>query len=165
MKGAFFILLSFVGSALLAQDALDTLLESHPSPGIPYISVTEARMLQLHKKAILLDTRTQEEFEVSKIPTAHLIGSTDFSPMAIQKIVRDKNTLIIVYCSVGIRSQKIAQKLKKLGYTHVKNLYGGIFEWKNEDFPIVDQEGKETERIHTYSKYWGKYLKKGIKVE
>lgn len=112
-----------------------------------------------------MDTRTQEEFEVSKIPTAHLIGSTDFSPMAIQKIVRDKNTLIIVYCSVGIRSQKIAQKLKKLGYTDVKNLYGGIFEWKNEDFPIVDQEGKETERIHTYSKYWGKYLKKGIKVE
>jgi len=33
-----------------------------------------------------------------------------------------------VYCSLGIRSEVIAKKLKKAGYTNVFNLYGGIFE-------------------------------------
>jgi 3-mercaptopyruvate sulfurtransferase SseA len=65
---------------------------------------------------------------------------------------------------VGIRSETISEKLKKAGYTDVHNLYGGIFEWKNKDYPVVDSEGKETENVHAYSKVWGKWLNKGVKV-
>ena len=46
----------------------------------------------------------------------------------------------------------------------LRTLYGGIFEWKNNDYPIIDSEGKETENVHTYSRFWSKWLKKGIKV-
>jgi len=65
---------------------------------------------------------------------------------------------------LGIRSEKIGKKLKKLGFTHIKNLYGGIFEWKNEHYPIVDMEGHETDSIHTFTKRWANYLTNGIKV-
>ena len=50
------------------------------------------------------------------------------------------------------------------GYSNVKNLYGGIFEWKNEGHPVYDSEGKETEKVHAFSKHWGKLLKEGKKV-
>ena len=39
---------------------------------------------------------------------------------------------IIVYCSIGVRSEDIGEKLKELGYTKILNLYGGIFDWKNK---------------------------------
>jgi predicted sulfurtransferase len=69
-----------------------------------------------------------------------------------------------VYCSLGIRSETVADKLKKAGYTNVYNLYGGVFEWKNKGFPIVDSDGKETENIHVFSEAWEKWLLKGTKV-
>ena len=70
----------------------------------------------------------------------------------------------MVYCSLGIRSEDVAEKLKKAGYTNVLNLYGGIFEWKNNDFTIYDSEEKETENVHTFDEAWSKWLTKGIKI-
>ncbi len=76
----------------------------------------------------------------------------------------DKNELIVVYCSIGLRSAKIAQQLKDEGYTNVFNLYGGIFEWKNNNFLVFDLNGQKTEKVHVYNKYWSKWLIKGEKV-
>ncbi|MBW2936875.1 rhodanese-like domain-containing protein [Aureisphaera sp. CAU 1614] len=154
----------FSGVLLHAQHSIDALLKANNEDGIPYISVTEARMFQLHNKAIIFDAREREEFEVSAIPSAKYIGYKGFSPEEIAQTFLDKDKLVIVYCSVGIRSSTIAKKLKDLGFTNVKNLYGGIFEWKNKGFPVINQTGKETEKVHIYSKMWGKYLEKGIKV-
>ncbi|MAO08692.1 MAG: rhodanese [Alteromonas sp.] len=156
-------LLLFFGTSF-AQKPLEALLKAYNQRSIPYISVTEARMHQLNGDALILDAREKEEFEVSKIPSAMYIGSQQFSEKRLQKTIQDKDQEIIVYCSIGIRSEKISEKIKKLGYTHVKNLYGGIFEWKNEGFPVVDSLGKETEKVHTYSEKWAPYLTKGIKV-
>ena len=47
----------------------------------------------------------------------------------VEDIAREST--IVVYCSVGYRSEKIAEELDKLGFTNVSNLYGGIFEWIN----------------------------------
>jgi len=51
-----------------------------------------------------------------------------------------------------------------LGYKNVYNLYGGIFEYKNNGGKVVDNQNKETDKIHTYNKEWSVYLKKGIKI-
>ena len=105
----------FSGVLLHAQHSIDALLKAYNEDGIPYISVTEARMFQLHNKAIILDAREREEFEVSAIPSAKYIGYKGFSPEEIAQTFLDKDKLIIVYCSVGIRSFTIAKKLKELG--------------------------------------------------
>ncbi len=49
---------------------------------------------------------------------------------------------VVVYCSVGYRSEKIAEKLKAAGYKNVFNLYGGIFEWENQNLPVYDSNGE-----------------------
>ena len=74
-----------------------------------------------------------------------------------------KNTPIVIYCSVGYRSEKVTEKLIENGFTNVKNLYGGIFEWVNEENLIVDQKNNKTDKIHPFNNDWGKWLTKGIK--
>ena len=75
----------------------------------------------------------------------------------------NKNAPIIVYCSVGYRSEKISEKLLAAGYKNVENLYGGIFEWKNKRNTVVDKNGI-TNNVHPYSKTWGVWLKNADKV-
>ncbi|MBT8318930.1 MAG: rhodanese-like domain-containing protein, partial [Gramella sp.] len=76
----------------------------------------------------------------------------------------DKDQKIVVYCSIGVRSENIGVKLIKAGYKNVENLYGGIFDWKNKDFPVVDALGKSTEEVHAYSKHWSKWLRNAEKI-
>ncbi len=159
-----YIFLFFVSSISVAQKSLDEVLRLYNSESIPYISVEELRMYQLRGDLVILDSREMEEFEVSHIPSARYVGYKTFTSEVITSSIPDKDTPIVVYCSLGIRSETISEKLKKAGYTNVHNLYGGIFEWKNKDYPVVDSEGKETENVHAFSKVWGKWLNKGVKV-
>lgn len=159
-----YVLLFFISSTSVAQKSLDQVLQLFNSESIPYISVEELRMYQLRGELVILDTREMEEFEVSHIPSARYVGYQSFSSDAVTSSIIDRETPIVVYCSLGVRAETIGEKLQKAGYTNIQNLYGGIFEWKNKDFPVIDQEGKETENVHAYSKAWSKWLKKGIKV-
>ena len=101
-----------------------------------------------------------EEYNVSHIANSIRVGYSDFSINKLPTL--NKKTPIIVYCSVGYRSEKISEKLLAAGYTNVQNLYGGIFEWVNEGNPVQDSLGL-TSNVHAYNKDWGKWLQAGIK--
>ena len=111
---------------------------------------------------VLLDIRSPEEFAVSHLPGATLIDYDRFRKKDVENLDREKP--VIVYCSVGYRSEKIGEKLQKMGFKNVKNLYGGIFEWKNEGFDVVNPKGQKTDSVHTYNRNWSKWLVNGIKV-
>ena len=87
------------------------------------------------------------------------MGYDDFDLARLVGI--DTHTPVAVYCSVGYRSERIAERLLQEGYTHVVNVYGGIFQWVNTRQPVVTINGAETERIHAYSKSWGVWLTRG----
>jgi rhodanese-related sulfurtransferase len=159
-----YILLLLFASQSYAQKTLDHLLNQYNTRSIPYISVEELRMLQINGDVTILDTREDEEFKVSHIDGAILTGFNHFSSEQISEVIKDKDTPIIVYCSLGIRSEIVGEKLKKAGYTNVQNLYGGIFEWKNKEYPILNRQNKKTDSVHAFSKAWSKWLDKGIKV-
>ncbi|RMG61980.1 MAG: rhodanese-like domain-containing protein, partial [Bacteroidetes bacterium] len=89
-------------------------------------------------------------------------GYEGFQPETVADIPRDQP--VVVYCTVGYRSERIGEQLQALGFTQVYNLYGGIFAWKNQGFPVVDPEGKPTERVHTYNADWSQWLRQGEKV-
>lgn len=144
------------------QETLEFVLHKFNSKEIPYISVDS--LAQNKDTFYLLDAREQNEFDVSHLEDAFYVGFDTFEKTSLTKIIPDTKTPIAVYCSLGIRSHRIAQKLKKMGYTKVYNLYGGIFEWKNHGYPVFDNYGSETEKVHAYSALWGMYLKKGEKV-
>ncbi len=153
-----FTILSLANS--FAQDTLGELLSTYNKDRIPYISVAELSKTD----AILLDAREQEEFNTSHLKGATFVGYDNFKLKKVKKLISNKDAEIVVYCSLGIRSEDIAEKLKKAGFTNVKNLYGGIFEWKNNDLPVYNLEEKETDKVHTFSKEWSIWLTKGIKV-
>lgn len=159
-----YIILLLFASTTSAQKSLEFILQANNNESIPYISVSELRNLQLKDTVVILDTREMKEYDVSHINSAKCVGYDRFSSEEISANILNKNASIVVYCSLGIRSEDVGEKLKKEGFTNVKNLYGGIFEWKNNDLPLVDSEGKETENVHVYSKFWGNWLKKGKKV-
>ena len=145
--------------AQVESKTYQVLLNGLLSHTVDEISVQEAIELE---NAVFVDSREMREYEVSHISNALFVGydSLDLSPL--QKV--DKNKPIIIYCSVGYRSEKVAEKMKALGFTQVYNLYGGIFEWKNQNYPVVDLEGKETNQVHAYNRVWGIWLNKGEKV-
>lgn len=155
------ILLLFSG-ILFAQESLSELLKKHNNESIPYMSVQELAMPKTN--AILLDAREFREYEVSHLKNALHVGYDEFNLENVSKQLNNKDQIIVVYCSLGIRSEDIAEQLKNEGYTNVFNLYGGIFEWKNKDFKIYNSENNETDKVHVFSEEWSKWLLKGIKI-
>jgi rhodanese-related sulfurtransferase len=111
---------------------------------------------------VYLDAREKEEFEVSHIKGAIFVGYENFDIKNLPEL--EKTATIVVYCSVGYRSEKIAEELIQHGYTQTQNLFGGIFDWINKGYSVYDATGKETQKIHGYSKSWAKWLTKGEKV-
>jgi rhodanese-related sulfurtransferase len=107
-------------------------------------------------KFIIFDAREKAEFDVSHIPGAIYLGYSDFNVGRIKNIPKEKN--IVIYCSIGYRSEKIGEKLLRFGYKNVYNLYGSIFEWANEKYPLVSSNGKTTYTIHSYNKSWSKWV-------
>lgn len=134
------------------QIMLDTLL----SHSVPEISVHEVKK---DNKVVWLDARQKQEYQVSKIEDARWVGYDNFSMDSVEDI--PKNAKIIVYCSVGYRSEKVSEKLILAGYTHVSNLFGGIFEWKNQGKTVVDRANMETDKVHGFGRIWGIWLTKG----
>jgi len=126
---------------------------------VPFVSVAQLRQ---QPAPILLDTREASEFAVSHLRGARLVGYDKFSLAAVQDL--PKNAPLVVYCSVGARSEKIGVQLKQAGFTNVRNLYGGIFEWVNEGQPVVSAANQPTDRVHAYSPTWGIWLQRGQKV-
>ena len=142
----------------VGSKTFDLMLQGLLDHSVPEVSVPEVATDQV----TLLDAREKNEFEVSKLENAQWVGYDDFSLERVASI--PKNEEIVVYCSVGYRSEKIAEKLRNAGFTNVSNLYGGIFEWVNQEKPVVNPQNAPTEKVHAYDRSWGRWLKKGKKV-
>ena len=143
------------------QTSIDDLLNKHNDHSVPYICVDE--LSKLTTPHLLLDTREKEEYEISHLEHAIHVGFNDFKVSKTTNLLPNKDTMIVVYCSLGIRSEIIGKKLIADGYTKIYNLYGGIFEWKNKGKKVYGSK-QETPKVHAYSKAWGSYLLKGTKV-
>ena len=95
------------------------------------ISAAEAKALMDSESGyIIVDARTQEEYDEGHIPGAILIPEYEIANRA-EKELPDKNQLILVYCRSGRRSKLAADALVKLGYTNIKE-FGGIIDWPYE---------------------------------
>lgn len=153
----------------VAQDTIDKtinlefneLLEKIYPDDIPTLSITDFKNLK-RKNLYLLDTRGKEEYNISHLKNAREVGYYWFDMRDVYDI--PKNATVIMYCAVGNRSSRIAEKLIKAGYKNVFVLYGGIFEWVNEGNPVYTHKDIQTSQIHAYTKEWSIWLEKGNKV-
>lgn len=139
--------------------AFRVMLKGLLSHNVPEIGVQQAAAEK--ERFIFLDAREPKEFDVSHIQGSIPVGYDHFELQKLADLPKDR--AIVVYCSVGYRSEKVAEKLLKAGFSHVFNLYGGIFEWVNQGLSVVDTSGV-TENVHAFDRSWGIWLKKGKKV-
>ena len=153
------ILFVAASSVCCGQKSFDKHVKKLYEGTVPLVNQEE---LQAQEGVLYLDIRSQEEFDVSHIAGARMIDYESFEAEDVSDIPRD--TTIVVYCSVGYRSERVGEKLQEMGFTDVKNLYGGIFDWKNKDNEVVNELGQPTDSVHTYNFLWSKWLQKGIKV-
>lgn len=77
---------------------------------------------------IILDVRTDEEFEKGHIDGAILVPDYEIETK-VKDVVKDKNKTVLIYCRSGNRSATAAKKMSALGYTNVYD-FGGIIDWK-----------------------------------
>ena len=120
------------------------------------VTEVEAKDMVYDSTIVYLDARELNEFNTSKITSAQWVGYNDFNLNRVDNL--DKNQQIIVYCSIGYRSEKVAEKLRADGFTNVTNMLGGIFEWANYQKQVVDSTNTETHTVHGFNKEWGKWL-------
>ncbi|MCP4442204.1 MAG: rhodanese-like domain-containing protein [Aureispira sp.] len=128
---------------------------------VPVVKSSELKDWKAKQNLTILDTREPNEFGVSQIEGALVVGYDNIDWSKIDPL--NPNDTIVVYCSVGYRSERIGEQLLKKGFKQVYNLYGGIFDWVNNGNPVY-LANEQTPRVHGYSKSWGKWLTKGEKV-
>ena len=98
--------------------------------GAVYVNITaeEAKQIMDSEEGyIILDVRTQEEYDQGHIPGAIVISHEKISEKA-EEVLTDKDQLILIYCRSGRRSKIAAEALVELGYTNIKE-FGGIIDW------------------------------------
>lgn len=75
--------------------------------------------------AILLDVRSNQEYREGHLQGA--INIPDFEiANRVQREIPKKNQLIVLYCQYGGRSKDVSMMMKRMGYTNVYNLNGGL---------------------------------------
>ena len=156
------VLLLMVFTSCRPNDNFDAELASLLKGDVPFIYTASLENEIKDQDLLLFDARSFEEYQVSHLPGAVFIGYSFFLKGKVGGY--DKNKKVVVYCSVGYRSEKIGRILQKMGFSHVRNLYGGVFDWKNRGNAVVNKKGEETDSVHTYNKKWSRWLKNGIKV-
>ena len=98
-----------------------------------YVNITAEEAKQImdtEEGYIILDARTQEEYDEGHIPGAIVISHEEIAEKA-EEVLTDKEQLILVYCRSGRRSKIAAEALAELGYTNIKE-FGGIIDWPYE---------------------------------
>jgi rhodanese-related sulfurtransferase len=152
--GSMFAQQSQVTSPRCENEIFDKAVREALSFSMPVIDVNNLK--KNINDVVILDAREKEEFEISHIPGAKWIGYSKINEELLDQI--DKNQKIILYCSIGYRSEKVAEKLKEKGFSKVYNLFGSIFEWSNRGYPLEDINQKSTNKVHTYNKKWSRLV-------
>ena len=126
MKKLYFLLL-----ALMLLTACGQTKENDREAAYMNITAEEAKQIMDSEEGyIILDARTQEEYDQGHIPGAIVISHEEIAEKA-EEVLTDKDQLILVYCRSGRRSKIAAEALVELGYTNIRE-FGGIIDWPYE---------------------------------
>lgn len=94
------------------------------------------KKLDENHRFYLIDVQETEEWRLAHIKEAiHL--SKGVIERDIEKMIPDKNSEIVLYCSGGFRSALATDNVQKMGYTNIYSMEGGLSAWKNANFPLT----------------------------
>jgi rhodanese-related sulfurtransferase len=102
--------------------------------GGPWVSTTQATHLMNREDALVVDVREPGEFGAG-----HILGARNVPLVKMDgtgELAKRKDKPVIVYCDGGDRAAKAAAALRKLGFTRVVNLNGGLPAWQQAGLPL-----------------------------
>lgn len=94
-----------------------------------------ATQLINQENCTVVDVRPSAEYKQGHIIGAQNISMTEVAEKA-DRISKDNNAPLLVYCKNGTQAPTAANQLKQAGYTHVYVLAGGIMSWEAESMPL-----------------------------
>lgn len=126
MKRPVRILLIFGCLLLVSGVAVTAFALTHRPPEKRYAALQGSEFYTGSSSGVLIDVRTEEEFE-----TGHAAGAINVPVSDIEKLidVYEKDTPLYIYCKRGTRSRQACEKLTAYGFTHLYNLDGGTDEY------------------------------------
>lgn len=92
-------------------------------------------LIRFREKAILIDVRMPVEFRSERIENSINIPAAKTGKK--NRLPEDRQSVILVYCTTGFRSQRVAPRYYDLGFNNVYNLEGGIAAWKDKGLPVI----------------------------
>jgi len=124
-------------SSLLAAAAFTFAAVSHAgdTPKIDQASLLK-RIGQKDTSMVILDVRTPEEFAAGHVPGAINIPYTHL-PSRISEVADAADKDIIVYCTVGVRAEKGAERLRENGFSKLLHLDGDMKAWEAQKRPLA----------------------------
>jgi len=132
-------------------------------PDVPQLTTGRlAELLDEDADVVLLDARSEKEFE-----TSHLQGAIRATSVRVARkrlAQHGGKPTVVVYCSVGYRSSRLAQRLGSRGVLNVFNLEGSLFKWANEGRPVY-RGSKPVRIVHPFDPEWSKLLDKELRSE
>lgn len=123
--------LKFVGSRFRAAERRDAAPAKNREPWRT-VPIQEAAPLLAAENAVILDVRTQEEFDQGHLAGAVCLPVETLTDGDLTVLLPDKHAPLVVYCRTGHRSAEAAQILSELGYEDITDLAGGILAWDGE---------------------------------
>lgn len=100
------------------------------------ITVTELKeRMDKGESLILIDVREPHEYELSNLGGQLIPLGT--LPVALPDMEELKDQEIIIHCKSGGRSGQAAAFMRQNGFSNVRNLLGGILDWKNKIDPSI----------------------------
>jgi rhodanese-related sulfurtransferase len=110
---------------------------------------------------VVLDARTQAEYDVSHLGAAVRIDP--YRPLLRPLRGMPKDTAVVVYSSVGYRAARVADFLRRQGYSNVFVLDGSLFRWANERRPVF-RDDRPAVQVHPYDERWGLMLERDVRA-
>jgi rhodanese-related sulfurtransferase len=88
--------------------------------------------LEADENAVILDVRTEDEWNDGYIPDAINIDIYKGQGFIYEVGQLDKSKNYYVYCKAGARSDQACQVMNQLGFENTFNLLGGFMNWRGE---------------------------------
>lgn len=146
------IVLVVIGVTLWTVWSYSKTLEEHNTPtvqerNVPIIGIFDVKekLEDTTQESILVDVRSEEDFEAGHVKGAINIPINTFREGAYSSLPVSSEIIVMCYGDSCEFSTEAAEILNKAGYTNVFDMTAGIAGWIEADLPIIEaQSGNES---------------------
>lgn len=144
MRSKLFLTMILITAVVIVLSACSSSSDSN----VAYTQLPQDKaisMMEENSDYVILDVRTQEEYDEGHIPDAICIPNETIGDKRPEEL-KDLDQMIFVYCRSGRRSKEASQKLADMGYTRVYE-FGGINTWPGETVKDSTEDSSDSGKI------------------